>query len=123
MKEQLISIETAKLIPHPKNDAFWNHCEWYYVDTTTKNGYWMGDRGTPDIDYPAPTQSLLQKWLRDKHNIKVLITWGYAWEWNVKTREQTTFIKDGTYNTYEEALEDGLKQALNLNSIWNNQPA
>lgn len=75
----------------------------------------------------APTQSLLQKWLREKHNIVVLV------EFNDGTYTQDNFTffiykndiavkhhgipKNSelkSYNTYEKALEEGLLQALKL---------
>ena len=58
----------------------------------------------------APTQSELQTWLRDKFNLKVLVDWGYGYEYKI-----VNFFKaDGTYNSYEEALEEGLFEALKL---------
>ena len=72
----------------------------------------------------APTQSLLQKWLREKHNIQINI---FA-EWN-KKRNKVTFCNyiislEGNmaglhyvmsgFDTYEEALEAGLLEALKL---------
>lgn len=58
--------------------------------------------------------TLLQKWLREAHSIHVFITKRYGWEYNVFTICPFGFENDGTYNSYEEALEDGLKSALSL---------
>lgn len=60
-----------------------------------------------------PSQSLLQRWLREVHkidvfSIKLKAVNKYIWEAN--TNEQ----REGWYNTYEEALEEGLKAGLNL---------
>ncbi len=67
----------------------------------------------------APKQSVLQKWLREVRNMSVevesedsLKSWGcYIIE---KDNSSLTVLnKDGDYfNTYEEALEDGLFNAL-----------
>lgn len=38
IKDELITIETAELIPDPKNDPTWNQCQWFYIDTTHKDG-------------------------------------------------------------------------------------
>lgn len=75
----------------------------------------------------APTQSLLQKWLRDIHNIHVDIHAGhYAWNnKNSYLRSVYKIIGKNTPNkyvsyrvkeveTYEEALEKGLQEALKL---------
>lgn len=79
----------------------------------------------------APTQSLLQKWLREKHNINV-IAYPVIMQHNKEDKEQTEeemeyfyiiynkglqmfkSIKDPMFDTYEEALEEGLKSGLNL---------
>jgi hypothetical protein len=63
-----------------------------------------------------PTQALLQKWLREEHNIHIMIfpsldlTEYYV---DVISKEDRTFI-DTPHNTYEEALEQGLVEALEL---------
>ena len=68
----------------------------------------------------APTQSLLQKWLREKHNIHFVIdTTMNPIEWRVSyykinNKPFETVHLGGRYNTYEEALEKGLQEALKL---------
>lgn len=69
--------------------------------------------------YLAPTQSLAQKWLREVHNIHIQIErdeddWKY--ELYNKFKYGNKHIPNGfnNYPTYEEALEEGLKQALIL---------
>jgi hypothetical protein len=52
------------------------------------------------------TQSVVK--CKQKHNINVLIKTGYGWEWYIDKTEKG----NGTYNKYEEALEDGLFEAL-----------
>ena len=78
------------------------------------------------IIYPAPTQSLLQKWLREKHKLFVeIFTANYAWNNKIKfyfhVREIHSKNDDKYHNyrtefvgTYEEALEKGLQEALKL---------
>ncbi len=118
MQDQPISIETARLIPNPKQEKIWNKCPWFYVDTTHTNGYWMAERGDLDVDYPRPTQSLLQRYLREKHGIQVYaysMTKNLAGEymdWVYCIDGVTSDHRLGSY-TYEQALELGLKQALN----------
>ena len=74
-----------------------------------------------ELDYiEAPTQSLAQKWIREKMNIHIeiyAIVAGWGWiltkcEGNgstIKNMEDFNFL-----DTYEEALEEGLKEALKL---------
>jgi len=63
----------------------------------------------------APTQSLLQRWLREVHkkhiNVQPFYYKGDFISWNLKIHN--TYYKD-KFNTYEEALEQGLFEALKL---------
>lgn len=83
-----------------------------------------------DKYYYAPTQSLLQRWLREIH--KIFIEIGYGFEnnpvtyrvWISKFNEgynsdtmyldNVSELKRKQFVTYEEALEAGLKKALEL---------
>lgn len=65
----------------------------------------------------APTQAELQKWIRDEKEIHVEIyNNASGWGW-ILTKLNGTGIKeikdDLFFDSYEDALEDGLKQALN----------
>ena len=73
--------------------------------------------------YTAPTQALLQRWLREERNIHIEIVAtasGYFW---IADKVNGTAITDsdildrgindgGCWDIYELALEDGLKYAL-----------
>ena len=113
MIEQLVEFETAKLA---KERGFNEEC-WDYYDN--------GGVSRPNITkvsnkmklISAPTQSLLQKWLREVHNIKLTvmfrensITGTESWDWLIKGID--VFYK--RFKTYEEALEKGLIEALKL---------
>ena len=63
----------------------------------------------------APTQSLLAKWLREKHNIHLIAYKNInidGYDWCYITTDGITNIN--SYKTYEEAYEIGLYQALKL---------
>ena len=68
-------------------------------------------------NYFAPTQSLLQKWLREKYDISIKID---DFTTNSKVRFDYSISEigsqdddpKGVFKTYEEALEEGLKEAL-----------
>lgn len=99
MKEELVSFETAKLAKEvgfnqPRDEVY-----------------------EPDFICTAPTQSLLQRWLREEHNI-------HFWVYPKKVKKgqvcfdfifidaENPFVPTHFYKTYEEALEEGLKEAL-----------
>lgn len=81
-----------------------------------------------DYYYSAPTQSLLQKWLRDIHKIEVLVycnASGWMWELNksfykndisggthISWSNYSGINESGEWDTFEEALEDGIVNAL-----------
>ena len=136
MKEELITFETAKLAKEKGFDisayklrACYSSDGSYVIDGELKQGI-IGELINPDIVYQekhitAPTQSLLQKWLRDIHNIGVFVTKppSYLVEYEaqivklpvghslVNVWQDNSEIK-GSY--YEEALEKGLQEALKL---------
>jgi len=67
----------------------------------------------------APTQSLLQKWLREVHELLLIILPWKDHEAAVndkhKFRPMVVSVKTyGEYKTWEEALEVGLLEALKL---------
>lgn len=134
MKEELISLETAKLA---KEKGFNISAKSFYgcddpCGTTKPNSLITielkkeGDIETQEgtLIYSAPAQHILQKWLREEHMIKVIVnhaesngTYGFTiWVWNhdnnIGKWEGHQYL--GTYITYEEALEDGLVRALGL---------
>jgi hypothetical protein len=104
MKEQLITFKTAKLAKekgfslgrhdYPRYDP---SGDFQYINYT--------------IGISAPTQSLLQKWLREKKNIFVYCMPtmnNKSWHNNIASHNPS-FI-----GTYEEALEISLQEALKL---------
>ena len=68
----------------------------------------------------APTQALLQKWLREKHNIHIIVQTGindkiwYSFQLLQISNNTILLDKKEMYNTYEEALETALKESLSL---------
>jgi hypothetical protein len=135
MQEQLISIETAKLakkanfylertLLFSKEDGngtiyFGNNT--IDSDEEVKRKYLSGEftdfEGNPV--YLIVTQSLLQKWLREVHNIIIAVdincleNSGFTYNiGNILTRE--TIQEGDDFNIYEEALEDGLQEVLKL---------
>ena len=120
MKEQLISIETAKLA---KEKGLNISVSSYF----SEDGFGLRER-QPLLNYndriitiSAPTQSLLQKWLREEHKLHLDMWYNFfTCRWrneaiiNIITQENYDFLDEKEYDTYEEALEVGLEQALKL---------
>jgi hypothetical protein len=115
MKEQLITFETAKLAKERGFD----------LDSKgRKNCMFFASNGrlcdkVYDFDNVclAPTQSLLQKWLREVHKLYITtrpykLTNRYQFFVTITSEEDNfTFNK---FDSYEEALEKGLEEALKL---------
>ena len=138
MEEELIKLQTAILA---KEKGFDIRCEKAYFETlkhtleTSRDGEITFPYKPPRIlkrSYAdeftifiaeAPTQSLLQKWLREKHKIYVSTRESYSFD---NTLEYVCTV-NGTYvnhnikdkpinrfDTYEQALEVGLQEGLKL---------
>ena len=125
MKEELVSFETAKLLKEKGFDEVWcNHIYCIGYNTIPEDNEllecdWRNNvKGQFHLAL-APTQSLAQKWLREKHNIHVEIYRNASgWGWILTTTNTGSTLleinNDIFFDTYEEALEEGLKEGLNL---------
>lgn len=113
IEEELVTFETAKLT---KEKGFPIIEKGFYIEGVFTNRGFSKDFHRWYKDDPliqsAPTQSLLQKWLREVHNIKLCISWTETDNWLYEINHKQEGISG--YNTYEEALEKGLFQALKL---------
>lgn len=117
MQEKLVTFETAKLAKEVGFSIKDNYLyKWY--DELGKLHQWMYLQTDESVEFVAPTQSLLQKWLREVHGIhiailpKTLLPSNEIKYYCFKGRLKRDF-KD-LYNTYEEALEARLQEALKL---------
>lgn len=136
MKERIISFETAKLA---KEKGFKIPCYRHYnkegklIEHSLENGSSTDVEFEVELEdlnenfnyYPerfnAPTQSLLQKWLREEHDVYLNITpmafrgviTHYKAEVAVPSMvwDEAIKVPDGNY---EEVLEVGLREALGL---------
>lgn len=133
MKEQLVSLEVARLLKEKGfdipcrfcygavSDSLWNLLE-------ERRGTWCetdiefdwNDCKVSMIDnsISAPTQSLAQKWLREEKNIIVIADYncvGYAvWNYEIFTDKHYFIMSEKAFDTYEKALEAGLIETLKL---------
>ena len=140
MKEELITVKTAKLARVKGFDIVCDRG--YYLhgseDSNVELLLWVsGEQDEPEFGY-APTQSLLQRWLREKYNCEIEIiihTHGDLEDQIVKCKEDKLWevcvnyyganfempvegteddFNEAFLNTYEEALELGLQEGLKL---------
>jgi hypothetical protein len=135
MEEQLISFETAKLA---KEKGFELESKPYSRLVREKDVYYWNNPkfgqippNLSDEFHIAPTQSLLQKWLREVHGIYVQPFYHpntiSTCEIKAELEIIRVFAQDGItksitppsikgkeFDSYEEALEIGLQAALKL---------
>lgn len=114
MTEQRVTLETAKLA---KEKGFDIPSGKLYRETTSEH-YLINPEYAYDFDIPAPTQSLLQKWLREVYNISVEVyICNGIWISEVININNEQLLFDNShkdFNTFELALESGLQEALKL---------
>lgn len=126
MKEQLIEFETAKLAKEKGFDlSIGTEYVWAIFNKNreprlTHNGLEVFNAKET---FNTPTQSLLQKWLREEYNLFVYAlptlvgNMFYTRCLNLKNTNYDLFVGvvfDIHFKTYEEALEKGLIEALKL---------
>jgi hypothetical protein len=135
MEDTLITFKTAKLAKEKGFNIFTDVC---FANTPNSDNkqykkiklHHSHSVGSVDsfgniltIVAYAPTQSLLAKWLREQHNIHIEISnnnYNKLLNWSFDLHRLPVGIiqmwkrGDITYNTYEEAYEVGLQEALKL---------
>lgn len=138
MQEQIILFKTARLA---KEKGFFEWSPKRYKDGKLTYSPCLKYAKTglvkPDQNQIfAPTQSILQKWLREKHNIHIeinsittltngyyIILRGIGFELNLDNDSQGNYypilenLGYKVFSSYEEALEAGLFEALKLINV------
>lgn len=136
INDKLVRMHTALLAKKLKFDWPCNHLYDEYGDIDDLNYYegdgsgWCTNSGIESKeDYvielaecTAPTQTSLQRWLRDKHGVHVSsdIEETFMWVWRIQSLHSEasytgfTLHSPFVYSTYEEALEEGLEEILKI---------
>ena len=151
ISEQLITFKTAQLakqagfdipVPHyftpngvsiaHTKEGYDQEYYCYDVDDFVENWNYKGLSVTADdnisyggnymIPFSQPTQSLLQRWLREVHNSHAEVTSRkdndkivYTWDiYDTKISDEETTDEEPLFDTYELALEQALQEALTL---------
>jgi len=123
MEEQYISFATAKLAKEKglKQEILWDSLWMYNEIGENECLVDISEYQRQNLHkwYPKPTQSLLQKWLREEKKIDVVAIpvrfTGYleiGYYTHIVCGIQP--MKNYRFDTYEIALEVGLKEALTL---------
>ena len=121
IEEQYVSFETAKLAKEkgfdiPTRYGFSERGTLVRVDTSDN---WNQDKGF----YSRPTQSLLARWLReDRHMCVEVYCIACNFIWNIcktdgtdtKSSEYSGPNDGGAWDSYEDAMENGLQEALKM---------
>lgn len=128
MKEELVTLETAKLL---MNNGFdWKCEDLIDINGNVRNYFYpqselccMEIDGKP-FEFLCPKLYIAQKWLRETKNLHISIirnACGYGYD--ICKADNGTHITDGIFDgpndggqwdTYEEALEVGIQEALKL---------
>lgn len=133
MRETLVTFKVAKLA---KEKGFDWGCYWYYTykrKLPTNKQTFYPSIGTGELEnfndkdmigdfyerISAPSQPILQKWLREKHLIiSIRPYWTRRGSINytasIFDMNPTIALSKKGFTNYEEALEVGLQEALNL---------
>ncbi len=122
MTEELVTLETAKLL---KEKGFNEYCKYVISDKgLMMETIFRTSKDLPKSFYSCPMQSIAQKWLRETKNLHIeiyrsAVGYGYA----IVKADNGTWQEDddsrgpndgGLWDTYEEALEAGIREALKL---------
>lgn len=110
MTEELVTLETAKMLIKKG----FNECR-NVVDISN-----MSNDDLPKRCFSQPTQFLAQKWLREVKNLHIELFYirGDYWVYRILTIPEHNIIelpnRPLLHKSYEEALEAGLQEALEL---------
>ncbi len=126
MEEQLITFETAKLAKEKgfsiNTTEYWEYQasgpeRYKFITEDSPGATWVNDDLKNRIC--ISTQSLLQRWLREVHNIKLWVEFNYTKEWfsyylDKYDDKKIILQKEVRNQSFEEALEVGLQEVLKL---------
>lgn len=130
--EQYVTFETARLLKEAGFDSptrgiyrtnrTGDHSfAEYTIKQTVDDLSWNAGDGF-QYEYLAPTQSLAARWLREVHEIHLFVNYFFEdckWFYVIVYLKESDEVRaihpdENNYDTYETALEEGLKKALKL---------
>ena len=121
IEESYVSFDTARML---KEAGFEANLRTMYVEEE-KDEWAFWDSGAKRSDYnyfddtiACPTQALAARWLREEHNIFIQLNPTFdGWLldlFDLKKHQYILTNKDANADSYEQALEDGLQEAIKL---------
>lgn len=112
--EQFVSFETAKML---KEEGFDIPCTSQYTD----NGFGWDNVSLENYNsceslFSRPTQALAAMWLREEHNIDVMVDVCNRdyYVCNVYKNKHLMIIRNIVTSSFEKAFEEGLCEAIKL---------
>ena len=118
--EDYISFETAKLLKEKGFDvyvrSYYEKNEYKTKEEFSKNNA-LWNWNISSFRYSAPTLQMAMKWLREVHNLLILISVdnmvsGYEWSiYYTDSHEITPYAESG-YKSYEDACEAAIRYCL-----------
>ena len=122
MTEELVTLETAKML----REKVFNEPCMIAINIEDSRQY-CTNRTNSELPIKVcsqPTQSVAQKWLRETKNLHIsIISNACGYGYDICKADNGTHITDGIFDgpndggqwdTYEEALEVGIQEALKL---------
>lgn len=119
MELKIVEFFAAKML---KNHGFQEECNYAYKTNNTLISDKKKNHNKETNKFSAPTQALVCKWLREKHNIFLSITFEMdTWELYINNGiNKTSFSpEETTYSSYEEAERIGIQQGIKLLNLRN----
>lgn len=121
IEESYVSFDTARML---KEAGFEANLKTRYVEEE-KDEWAFWESGTKRSDYnyfddtiACPTQALAARWLREVHNIFIQLNPTFdGWLldlFDLKKHQYILTNKNANADSYEQALEDGLQEAIKL---------
>ena len=122
IEESYVSFDTAKML---KEAGFDEVCRYNYDNVGGFRWLKIGEP-TPKGWVPCPTQALAARWLREVHHLNLYACFDYVCFEDGERKwffmRENTMINDYTsvyssiisYDSYEQALEAGLQEAVKL---------
>lgn len=111
--KETLSLETDELIEAGEVIQDFNKEKWVYDREGGECFGCKADNIRYFIAHSAPNQSLLQRWLRELHNVQISL-YKVSNNYYYVIGYDKGFIKTSSksYGTYESALEDALQEGL-----------
>ena len=123
IKEAYVSFEVAKLLKEKGFDesismvytSYGDLCKLDRYDSIRNSNY--NDITKNYFECTAPTHQMAMKWLREAHDIVIVVTPSMFWKkYNVSIYKSNDypigFDGDSLYSSYEEAVEAAIKYSL-----------